>query len=89
MSVVALVPAAGSGQRLGANVPKAFVTVGGRALLVHAVDRLLAAGVDRVVVAVPADAFHADLGHVPAKAAVTVQERRPGARARDVHAALG
>jgi 2-C-methyl-D-erythritol 4-phosphate cytidylyltransferase/2-C-methyl-D-erythritol 2,4-cyclodiphosphate synthase len=55
MSVVALVPAAGSGQRLGANVPKAFVTVGGRALLVHAVDRLLAAGVDRVVVAVPAD----------------------------------
>ena len=55
MSVVALVPAAGSGQRLGADVPKAFVTVGGRALLVHAVDRLLAAGVDRVVVAVPAD----------------------------------
>ena len=53
MSVVALVPAAGSGQRLGADVPKAFVTVGGRALLLHAVDRLLAAGVDRVVVAVP------------------------------------
>ncbi len=55
MSVVALVPAAGSGQRLGADVPKAFVTVGGRALLRHAVDRLLGAGVDRVVVAVPAD----------------------------------
>jgi 2-C-methyl-D-erythritol 4-phosphate cytidylyltransferase/2-C-methyl-D-erythritol 2,4-cyclodiphosphate synthase len=55
MSVVALVPAAGSGERLGADVPKAFVTVAGRALLVHAVDRLLAAGVDRVVVAVPAD----------------------------------
>ena len=53
MSVVALVPAAGSGERLGADVPKAFVTVGGRALLLHAVDRLLAAGVDRVVVAVP------------------------------------
>jgi 2-C-methyl-D-erythritol 4-phosphate cytidylyltransferase / 2-C-methyl-D-erythritol 2,4-cyclodiphosphate synthase len=53
MSVVALVPAAGGGERLGADVPKAFVTVGGRALLVHAVDRLLAAGVDRVVVAVP------------------------------------
>jgi len=55
MSVVALVPAAGSGQRLGADVPKAFVTVGGRALLMHAVDRLLSAGVDRVVVAVPRD----------------------------------
>ena len=40
---------------MGADVPKAFVTVGGRALLVHAVDRLLAAGVDRVVVAVPGD----------------------------------
>jgi 2-C-methyl-D-erythritol 4-phosphate cytidylyltransferase/2-C-methyl-D-erythritol 2,4-cyclodiphosphate synthase len=53
--VVALVPAAGSGERLGASVPKAFVTVAGRSLLAHAVERLLAAGVDDVVVAVPAD----------------------------------
>ncbi len=53
--VVALVPAAGSGERLGATVPKAFVTVAGQPLLLHAVERLLDGGVDRVVVAVPAD----------------------------------
>ncbi len=55
MSVVALVPAAGTGERLGASVPKAFVVVAGRELLVHAVDRLLTAGVDRVIVSVAAD----------------------------------
>lgn len=55
MSVVALVPAAGTGERLGAVLPKAFVVVGGRELLLHAVDRLLDARVDRVVIAVAAD----------------------------------
>ncbi|WP_214367749.1 2-C-methyl-D-erythritol 4-phosphate cytidylyltransferase [Pseudonocardia sp. H11422] len=56
MSVVAVVPAAGSGQRLGAALPKAFVPVGGVPILVRAVDGLLCSGVvDRVVVAVPAD----------------------------------
>lgn len=55
MSVIALVPAAGSGHRLGAAVPKAFVTVAGVPLLVHSVDRLLAAGVDHVIVAVSTD----------------------------------
>lgn len=51
MSIVALVPAAGRGERLGLGVPKAFVEVGGRALLSHAVDALFDAGVDRIVVA--------------------------------------
>src|SRR4051794_38791503 len=55
MTVVALVPAAGRGERLGAGRPKAFVAVAGRSLLEHAVDRLFAAGVDRVVVAVGPD----------------------------------
>ena len=54
LKVVALVPAAGSGQRLGATIPKAFVDVGGKPLLLHAVERLLEAGVDAVIVAVPA-----------------------------------
>jgi len=36
-------------------MPKAFVTVAGKALLLHAVERLLAAGVDSVIVAVPVD----------------------------------
>ncbi len=53
--VVALVPAAGSGERLGSPVPKAFVPVAGQPLLVHAVDRLIEAGVDDVIVAAPAD----------------------------------
>jgi 2-C-methyl-D-erythritol 4-phosphate cytidylyltransferase/2-C-methyl-D-erythritol 2,4-cyclodiphosphate synthase len=55
MTVAAIVPAAGSGERLGAGVPKAFVRVGGRELLVHAVDRLRAADVATIVVAVSTD----------------------------------
>jgi 2-C-methyl-D-erythritol 4-phosphate cytidylyltransferase / 2-C-methyl-D-erythritol 2,4-cyclodiphosphate synthase len=51
---VAIVPAAGSGERLG-GVPEDFVKVAGRELLVHAVERLVAGGVDRVIVVVPAD----------------------------------
>ena len=53
---VAIVPAAGSGERLGAGIPKAFVELGGRTMLEYAVDGLLASGViSRVVVATPAD----------------------------------
>jgi 2-C-methyl-D-erythritol 4-phosphate cytidylyltransferase len=55
VTVIAVVPAAGTGERLGADVPKAFVRIGGRELLLHAVDRLFGAGVDRIVVAVAAD----------------------------------
>lgn len=51
---VAVVPAAGSGVRLGAGVPKAFFQLGGKALVERAVEVLVASGVvDRVVVAVP------------------------------------
>lgn len=53
---VAVVPAAGSGERLAAGVPKAFFQLDGRTLVERAVDGLLQSGVvDRVVVAVPAD----------------------------------
>jgi len=55
MTVVALVPAAGRGERLGLGIPKAFAMVGSFPLLVHAVRRLRAAGVDQVVVAVGVD----------------------------------
>ncbi|MDI3313584.1 MAG: 2-C-methyl-D-erythritol 4-phosphate cytidylyltransferase [Mycobacterium sp.] len=54
-AVAALVPAAGTGRRLAAGVPKAFLALGGCTLLERAVAGLLAAGVDRVVVAVPSD----------------------------------
>lgn len=54
--VVAVVPAAGSGERLAAGIPKAFCLVDGRTLLQRAVTGLLNSGVvDHVVVAVPAD----------------------------------
>src|ERR1700677_1553934 len=53
---VAVVPAAGSGERLAAGVPKAFFQLEGRTLVERAVDGLLHSGVvDRVVVAVPPD----------------------------------
>lgn len=55
-TVVAVVPAAGSGERLGAGIPKAFCEVAGRTLLDRAVGGLVESGVvDHVVVAVPAD----------------------------------
>jgi 2-C-methyl-D-erythritol 4-phosphate cytidylyltransferase len=51
-----VVPAAGSGERLAAGIPKAFCEVYGRTLLERAVAGLLDSHVvDRVVVAVPAD----------------------------------
>jgi 2-C-methyl-D-erythritol 4-phosphate cytidylyltransferase len=51
---VVIVPAAGSGERLGRSQPKAFVELGGRAMLVLAAEAALASdAVDRVVVAVP------------------------------------
>lgn len=55
-AVVAVVPAAGSGERLAAGIPKAFCELDGRTLLECAVVGLLDSRVvDRVVVAVPAD----------------------------------
>ena len=54
MSTVAVVPAAGSGERLAAGAPKAFVNLAGRPMLEHALAGLRDSGVvDRVVVAVP------------------------------------
>lgn len=56
MTTVALVPAAGRGERLGADAPKALVPVAGVALLRWSVLGLLGSGyVDRVVVAAPSD----------------------------------
>jgi 2-C-methyl-D-erythritol 4-phosphate cytidylyltransferase len=51
--VVGIVPAGGSGERLGAERPKAFVVCAGRPLLEWSVE-VLSAVCDRVIVAVPA-----------------------------------
>jgi 2-C-methyl-D-erythritol 4-phosphate cytidylyltransferase len=52
MSVVGIVPAGGSGERLGADRPKAFVVCAGRPLLEWSVE-VLRASCPRVIVAVP------------------------------------
>ncbi|RFD26071.1 2-C-methyl-D-erythritol 4-phosphate cytidylyltransferase [Mycobacterium uberis] len=55
-SVVAVVPAAGAGERLAAGIPKIFCELHGRTLVERALAGLLESGVvDHVVVAVPAD----------------------------------
>jgi 2-C-methyl-D-erythritol 4-phosphate cytidylyltransferase len=51
---VALLVAAGSGERLGSDRPKAFVVLAGRPMLEWSVDALRAAGIDKIVVAIPA-----------------------------------
>jgi 2-C-methyl-D-erythritol 4-phosphate cytidylyltransferase len=50
---VALLVAAGSGERLGASRPKAFVVLAGRPMLEWSLEALRAAGLRSVVVALP------------------------------------
>lgn len=70
-TVVAVVPAAGSGERLGAGIPKAFCEVAGRTLLDRAVGGLLESGVvDHVVVAVPASRVDEAKGALGGRATV-------------------
>ncbi|MFQ6330344.1 2-C-methyl-D-erythritol 4-phosphate cytidylyltransferase [Nocardia sp. CWNU-33] len=71
--VVALVPAAGRGVRLGESTPKAFVAVGGTPMVRLAVDGLIASGaVDRVVVMVPAEFVESAVALLPATDSVQV-----------------
>jgi len=49
----ALLLAAGSGERLGADRPKAFVALAGRPMLEWSVAALRAAGLSRIVIALP------------------------------------
>jgi 2-C-methyl-D-erythritol 4-phosphate cytidylyltransferase len=50
---VALLVAAGSGERLGASRPKAFVTLAGRPMIEWSVAAMRAAGLPEIVVALP------------------------------------
>jgi 2-C-methyl-D-erythritol 4-phosphate cytidylyltransferase len=52
---VALIVAAGSGERLGAGRPKAFVVLAGRPMLEWSLDAVRAAGIEEIVVAAPPD----------------------------------
>ena len=54
MSVWALLAAAGSGERLGTDRPKAFARLGGRPLLAESMERLDRSDwIDAIVVAAP------------------------------------
>ena len=63
MSLAAIIAGAGSGTRLGADLPKALVPLDGEALIVHAVRGMNAAGVADVVVTIPPD-FRDDFARV-------------------------
>ncbi|MEO6487039.1 MAG: 2-C-methyl-D-erythritol 4-phosphate cytidylyltransferase [Thermoanaerobaculia bacterium] len=53
MSVLVIIPAAGSGTRFGGEIPKQFLSLSGKPLLQHVVERFLAhPDVARIVVAV-------------------------------------
>ncbi|MFQ5719989.1 MAG: 2-C-methyl-D-erythritol 4-phosphate cytidylyltransferase [Acidobacteriota bacterium] len=54
MRTVALIVAAGRGERMGAADPKQFLAVAGRPLVAHCLDRFVAAGgIDEIVIALP------------------------------------
>ena len=59
----ALIPAAGTGARMGTTVPKQYFRLGGQTMLEHAVDALLAApDLEQVLVVVaPDDVAHQQL----------------------------
>lgn len=85
MHAVGIVAAAGSGLRLGAELPKALVLLGGRPLVCWAVESLRAGGVDEVVVAVPAPQEAAFAAVLPGDVHVVVGG---ATRAASVRAAL-
>jgi 2-C-methyl-D-erythritol 4-phosphate cytidylyltransferase len=53
MSATAIIVAAGAGRRLGGNTPKTFVSLGGRPMLLHTIDRFLAApSIEKLIIVV-------------------------------------
>ncbi|MCA0295856.1 MAG: 2-C-methyl-D-erythritol 4-phosphate cytidylyltransferase [Actinobacteria bacterium] len=84
--VVALVVAAGSGTRLGGNVPKALREVGGRPLVLRSIEALAEGGVDRALVVVAPGlepAFEGVLADAPVPSACVAggAERQDSVRA--------
>lgn len=86
----ALIPAAGSGTRLGADRPKQYLTLGRQSMLEHAIDALLAdARIAHVLVVLsPDDAFGAQLPGVQGRQRVGVAQVGGASRAASVRAGL-
>ncbi|MBN1780984.1 2-C-methyl-D-erythritol 4-phosphate cytidylyltransferase [bacterium] len=54
--VVAIVPAGGTGSRMGSRVPKQFLKLADKPILIHTLEKLQSSSlVDEIVIAVPAD----------------------------------
>lgn len=83
---VALLVAAGSGERLGAGRPKAFVELAGRPMLAWSLDAMRAAGIAEIVVAVPPEA--PDLDQLAAGLGPLATVRGGATRSESVRAAL-
>jgi 2-C-methyl-D-erythritol 4-phosphate cytidylyltransferase len=85
--ILGLVPAAGTGQRMGVDRPKQYLSLGSRTLLERSVECLLADGrVERVLVVVaPGDPRAASLGLPPR---CEVRDIGAGSRAASVLAGL-
>lgn len=80
--VVAIVVAAGSGSRLGGEVPKALRELDGRPLVSHSLESLAAGGVDRVVLVIAAG-LAADFAPVIAASPVPASWVPGGAERQD------
>ena len=64
MSVLVIIPAAGSGSRFGGPIPKQFQTLAGKPLVQYVVERFLMTEAARIIVAIP-DALLATVKHGP------------------------
>jgi 2-C-methyl-D-erythritol 4-phosphate cytidylyltransferase len=75
----AVVPAAGSGTRLGGRAPKALAELAGRPLIAHVVLALLESrSIEGIVIVGPAEVFHAVEGWCPDVAGVEGEATRQG-----------
>ncbi len=84
MHVSAIIAAGGLGQRMGAEVPKQFLEIGGRTLLDYSVDALLASPrIDEVIVAVPTVTPGRVTASLQARTAKPVSVVTGGARRQD------
>lgn len=89
--MIGLIPAAGSGARIGGDVPKQYVSLGGRTMLEHSIDALASDARVRaiVVVVAPDDVRHRAIAPRPglrlvaAGGASRAQTVRNGLRALD------
>src|SRR6478735_10137711 len=82
--VVALVPAAGRGLRMGGSVPKQFLALGGQPLILHSLRVLQASSViEEIILAVPQNEMDYCLKEIVAKHRFTkVTKVVPGGQER-------